>query len=112
MAGMTLALTEFATEANSKTSTFVGHTVAEPQIVIERRTVPENGKVVAEYRAKVVHGTVDSAGSPLTQKISFEIVCRYPVAGLAADMTEAIAQIRDIVASDDFANSVNTQEWL
>lgn len=112
MAGMSTALTEFSTTGNSKTSTYTGHTALKPKLVIEKRRVPVGDQQVLEYSAKVVAATVDSENAVLPQKISFEVVVRYPALGASADVTAALAIIRDIVQSDDFTNSVNTQGWL
>jgi hypothetical protein len=67
---------------------------------------------MVEYVAKVVYATEDADGLVLSSKISFEVCARYPVQGTAADVTAALAIIADIVSGDEFANSVNTQEWL
>lgn len=112
MAAMTTVLTEFSNNGNSRTSTLVGHTAAKPKLVIEKRRVPEGSQSVAEYSFKVILATVDAAGLPLAQKVSFEAVVRYPLAGLAADTSAALAFFKDIVSGDEFANSVMTQEWL
>lgn len=112
MAGMTTVLTEFATSGNSRTSTLSGHTAMVPKLVIEKRRVPEGNQTVVEYSCKVVMATVDADGMTLSQKVTFEMVVRYPVLGAAADVSAALAVIRDIIAGDEFANSVSTQEWL
>lgn len=112
MAGMTTVLTEFATNGNSRTSTLAGHTSLKPKLVIEKRRVPEGNQAIAEYSFKVVEATEDSAGAVLPNKVSFEVVVRYPVLGASADITAALAVLRDIVAGDEFGVSVTTQGWL
>lgn len=112
MAGMTTVLTEFSTSGNSRTCTVTGHTAVQPKLVIEKRRVPEGNQTVVEYSCKLVEATEDSAGVILSNKVSFECVVRYPVLGIAADVTTALATFRDIIAGDEFANSVSTQEWL
>lgn len=114
MAAMTTALKGFSggNNGNSKTSTLADHTVFKPQLVIERRKVAEAGTQVAEYAVKAVIATQDAASVVLPQKVSFEVIVRYPVLGSNTDVTSALAVIRDIVAGDEFANSVATQEWL
>lgn len=112
MAAMTTVLTEFSNNGNSRTSITTGHTAVKPKVVIEKRRVPEGNQVVAEYSCKVVHATVDAEGLVLSNKVSFEAIVRVPIAGLAADTTAALAIFKDIVQSDDFANSVSTQGWL
>jgi hypothetical protein len=112
MAGMTTVLTEFANNGNSRTSTYTGHTALEPRLVIEKRRVPEGNQTMIEYSAKVVSSTEDSDGAILSNKVSFEAVVRYPVLGTSADVTAALAIFRDIIAGDEFGNSVSTQEYL
>lgn len=112
MAGMTTVLTEFSQMGNSRTSTYTGHTATEPRLVIEKRRVPEGNQTMIEYSVKIVSSTEDSAGEILSNKVSFETVVRYPVDGLAADVTAALAIFRDVIAGDEFGNSVDTQEWL
>lgn len=112
MAGMSTALTEFSNNGNSRTSTVTGHTAVKPKLVIEKRRVPEGNQVVSEYSAKVVYATEDAEGLILSNKVSFEAIVRFPIAGTASDTTAALAVFRDIIQSDDFTNSVNTQGWL
>lgn len=112
MAGMTTVLTGFSEKENSRTSTYTGHTAVEPRLVIEKRRVPEGNQTMVEYSAKVVSSTEDVDGTVLSQKVSFEAVVRYPVLGLSTDVTAALAIFRDVVAGDEFGNSVSTQEWL
>lgn len=112
MAAMTTVLTEFADNGNSRTSTITGHTALQPKLVIEKRKVPENGQVMIEYSFKVVVATTDADSNILTQKVSFEAVCRYPLLGQSSDVTAALAVFRDIIAGDEYADSVSTQNFL
>lgn len=112
MAAMTTVLTEFSNKENSRTSTRAGHTVMAPKLVIEKRRVPDGNQTVGEYSFKVLESTEDAEGLTLSQKVTMESIVRYPVAGQAADIAAVLAVFRDIVAGDEFANSVSTQEWL
>lgn len=112
MAAMTTVLTEFSNNGNSRTSTLTGHTAAKPRLVIEKRRVPEGSQTMIEYSFKVVYSTEDDDGMVLSNKVSFEMIVRYPIAGQAADVTAALAIVADVIAGDEFANSVSTQEWL
>ena len=112
MAAMTTVLTEFSNSGNSRTSTLSGHTAVSPRLVIEKRRVPEGNQTMVEYSCKVVYATEDADGEVLSNKVSFDLVTRYPVLGLSTDVTAALAIIADIVSGDEFANSVSTQEWL
>lgn len=112
MAAMTTVLTEFADNGNSRTSTLSGHTAIKPRIVIEKRRVPEGNQTMVEQSVKVIYATEDADSLVLSNKVSFEMVCRYPLLGQSTDVTAALAVIADIVNGDEFANSVSTQEWL
>ena len=112
MAAMTTTLTEFSQAGSSRTSTLTGHTAIKPKLVIEKRRVPEGNQTMVDYSCKVVLATEDADGEVLSNKVSFEVAVRYPVLGTSADVTAALAFIVDIIAGDEFANSVSTQEWL
>lgn len=112
MAAMTTALTEFADNGNSRTYAQVGHTALKPQLVIQKRKVPSGNGVVAETTVDVISATVDASGITLPQKVVFSASVRYPITGTAADTTAMLAVFRDIVAGDEFANAVDTQEFL
>lgn len=112
MAAMTTALTEFADNGNSRTYTYTGHTVQKPHLVIQRRRVPSGNQAVAEDVVQVLSGTVDADGKALAARVSFEVKVRRPLDGAAADVTAALAVFRDIIGSDEFANTVDTQEHL
>lgn len=112
MAALATSLTEFADNADSRTYTVTGHTVTKPKLVIQRRKVPSSISGVAESSIRVVYGTVDSSGATLQQRVSFEIICRTPVQGAAADVAAALVVIRDIVACDEYTALVSSQGWV
>lgn len=112
MAAMTTALTEFASNGNSRTFTYAGHTVQKPHLVLQSRRVPSGNQTVAQDTITVLSGTDDVNGDPLAARVSFEVKIRRPIDGAAADVTAVLAVLRDIVAGDEFTNTVNTQEFL
>ena len=112
MAAMTTALTEFADNGNSRTYTYTGHTASEPRLVIQRRKVATGSTSVIEDTVSVISSTEDAAGDLLSSKVLFEAKIRRPVDGIAGDVTAALAVFRDVVAGDEFTNTVSTQEWL
>lgn len=112
MATITTALTEFADQGNSRTYTVSGHTVQLPRLIIQRRKVPVDQDASGESKISVIRGTVDAAGVPLASKIAIDVSVRYPVKGLAADITAVLALAREVVASDEFAAMVTTQNWV
>jgi hypothetical protein len=109
---MTTVLTGFTNNGNSRTSTEPTHTAVKPKLVIEKRRIPDGNQCVAEYGCKVVHATEDPDGLVLAQKVSFEAVVRYPLNGDADEVAAALVVFRDIIAGDEFAASVSTQNWL
>lgn len=112
MAAMTTALTEFSQNGNSRTSTLSGHTAIKPQLVIEKRRVAAGNSTTVESTITVHYATEDSDGEVLTSKVVFEATVKYPLLAQSTDITAALAVFRDIVAGDEFANTVTTQEWL
>jgi hypothetical protein len=112
MAAMTTALTEFSTLGDSRTYSLDSHTVQAPRIVTQKRTVPSGNKTVQESTITVVYGTEDADGKPLASRIAFSVTARYPITGLTTDVDAALAVFRDIVAGDEFGNTVATQEFL
>lgn len=112
MAAMSTALTVFDSLNGKRVNTYTGHSILDPRLVIENRRLAEGARTVSEYSFKVVSGTEDSDSVPLAEKVSFEAIVRVPVHGASADVTAALAIFRDIVAGDEFGNSVDTQEWL
>lgn len=112
MPAMATVLTEFSDSRDSRIYTQADHTALKPMLVIQKRRTPQGNQNVAEVSVAVISATVDAADVPVVQKVTFTATVRYPINGDAADVTAMLAVFRDIVASDEFANSVNTQEWL
>ena len=112
MAAMTTALTEFADNGNSRTYTYTGHTSAEPRLCIQRRKVASGATSVIEDTVQILSSTEDASGDLLDSKVLFEAKVRRPVNGIVADVTAALAIFRDVIAGDEFTNTVSTQEWL
>jgi hypothetical protein len=114
MAAMSTALTEFSDKENSRTYALAGHSALRPNLVIQKRSLPAGSNGVAESVIQVLYGTVDADDKPLSSKVLFEVKVRYPVniGSSETDITDALAVFRDIVAGDEFANTVTTQEYL
>jgi hypothetical protein len=113
MTAMTTVLTEsFPSSGNSRTYTQAGHTALKPQLVIQKCKIAGNGQSVAESTVSVLSATEDSDGAVLPQKVAFDVTVRYPIQGQQTDIDDMLAVVRDIIAGDEFANMVNTQEPL
>lgn len=112
MAAMTTVLTEFADNGNSRTYTQAAHTALKPQLVLQKRKVPSGNQTIIEDTITVLSATPDSEGVILPQRCSFTAIVRRPKDGAAADVTAMLAVFRDIIAGDEFANTVDTQEYL
>jgi hypothetical protein len=112
MAAMSTALTEFADNGNARTFTLETHTAIAPNLVLQKRKVPSGNQTVVEDTFTVLLATEDSNGDALPSRVAFTVTVRRPVDGISADVDAALAILRDIVAGDEFANVVATQEWL
>lgn len=109
---MSTVLTPFSNQEHSKTSTTPTHTALLPFVVIEKRKVAEGNRTMVEQSNKVVKATQNAASETLANKVSVEIIARYPLEGDSADLTAVLTLVKEIVNSDNFANSISTQEWL
>lgn len=105
-------LTEFSDSLNSRTYTLSGHTAVKPKLVIQKRRVPTGQQSVLEDTIKVVQGTNASDGSPIQEKVTFEVKVRRPIGALQADIDSARTAIQNIVQSAEFSTVVNTQGYL
>lgn len=112
MAAMSATLTEFSTSGDSRTWTTTGHTPVKPKIVIQKRRVPNGASSVAETTYNVVYGVEDSDGNVLPSKVSMEVKVRFPVSHAGTTLADALVLLRDVVASDEFTASYNTQNFL
>lgn len=112
MVAQTTVLTEFSDQGNSRTYTTAGHTADKPKLVLQRRKVPSGNQVVIEDTITVSHATTDADGDIMPTKVSMSATVRRPIGALAADIDAVLVIFRDIVANDEFGNTVDTQEWL
>lgn len=112
MAGMTTSLTVFSNTANSRLYTAPAHTVTKPQVVVQRRRVPQNSSGLAHNELNVSFGAVDGDGNPLDRKWFFGSTVRGPANGDTTDRDAALALFREIVASDEFAAMITTQNYI
>jgi hypothetical protein len=112
MAQMSTLVKEFADKGNIREYTYTGHTAQKPKMVLQSRVVATGGQKILEDKVSVLSGTEDAEGLPLATRVLFTATIRRPVDGVSADVTAALAVFRDIIAGDEFANTVSTQEWL
>lgn len=112
MPALATALTEYSDEMNSRTYTVSGHSVAKPRLVIQKRKVGVPKASSSTDDIQVVFGTVDASGAILPGRIAFTVGVRRPVEAISADISAALVVFRDIVASDEFAAMVSTQNYL
>jgi hypothetical protein len=112
MAAMTTALTEFATNGDSRTYVLTDHSVLKPKLVVQKRRVPAGTQTVSDTTVSVVFGTEDSDGLALASKVAFSANVRMPIHGQAADRDACLAVFRDIIASDEFSVAVSGQFFL
>lgn len=112
MAALATALTEFSDNGNSRTYTTSGSTASKPKLVLQTRKVPVGNQVVAEFQVSVSHGTEDSDGVILPQKVRLTAGAAYNVNGDSADLAAALVIFRDVVQSDEFEASLTSQNWV
>jgi hypothetical protein len=112
MAAMSTALTEFSNYGDSFTYTTSGHTSSKPKLVLQKRKVPSGDQVVQESTVSVVQATENDSSEILPQKVTFSVTVRYPTSGQSTDVDAVLAIFRDVIAGDEFANVVDTQEPL
>lgn len=112
MAAMTTVLKKFSELGNTRNYVTSSHTVAKPQVVLQKRKVPSNSSAVAEDILTVLFGTEDSAGDPLSARVAFTVTARRPNDGIPADRAAALALFREVVASDEFQEVIDGQFWL
>lgn len=112
MASFATVISEFSDSENRRTYAVTGHTVQKPKLVVQKRSVPKTTTSVGESQLMVVYGTLDATGVPIASKVVFQASVRYPANGLSADISAALAVFRDLVASDEFTNLVNSQGYV
>lgn len=112
MAAMATVLTEFSDLGNSRTYTQAAHAAGKPVLVLQKRKVPSGNEVVVEDTITCLAATEDTDGAIMPSRVTFSVTIRRPIGGDAADVTAQLAVFRDIIAGDEFANTVSTQEWL
>lgn len=113
MASIATTLTEFADQGNTRTYAAPGHTALAPRLVIQRRKVVTGAASIAETGVKLVFGLVDTVGSPLQSKATMDVSFRAPLAGTAGTpFASQLSLLREIVASDEFAIALQSQNWI
>jgi hypothetical protein len=114
MAAMSTSLTEFSTNGDSRTWTTSGHTVSKPKLVLQKRRVPVGNQTIAETTISVIHAAADSTGAVLPSKVNMSVTVRTPLGIDSGDtaVADALAILKDIVGSDEFASTVSTQNFL
>jgi hypothetical protein len=112
MAGFTTTITEFSDSENRRKYAIDGHTVQAPRVLIQKRKEPSTSAGIADSELMVVYGTTDADSEPLSAKVVFSASVRFPANGQSSDVTAALAVFRDMVASDEFTNLVNSQEYV
>jgi hypothetical protein len=115
MAAMTTVLTQFTDSNNGNTRTYTApsHTVSAPQLVIQKRRVAVGNSGSSQSNIDIAFATLDADGALLASRTVGGVFIREPInAGDATARTAVLALLREIVASDEFTNVVETQEWI
>ncbi|DAD51091.1 TPA_asm: coat protein [ssRNA phage SRR7976300_9] len=109
---MQTAYAQFADNGNSRTYTGPSHTIAKPDLLIQKRKVPTNINGVSEMSSKIVVGSTDASNAPLAQRISIEVVVRVPVGAQTADVDAAKTRFADLSSDTAFLASFVTQNFV
>jgi len=112
MAAMLTPIDEYSNNGNSRTFVTAGHTMAEPELIIQKRRAATGTKNSTEQQFDVVFATKDVNGEVMNSKVLFSCVAREPVGGTSATFTAARDLFRDMVASDEWAASLASGKFL
>jgi hypothetical protein len=112
MAAMSNNLTVFSTNGDSVTYRLDGHTMAKPQLVLQRRRPPVGSSTVQEDEVSVVFTTEDADGNVIATKILLSAKIRRDQNSDSTDLANALAAFRDIVAGDEFTAVFNNSDRL
>lgn len=112
MANMVTTLRDYANNGNSRTYVTSAHTAAAPRLVIQKRKIASTPTGVAQDDISVLFGFVDANGAPVASKIAFSVNFRRPLNCDPTAQAGALALFREVVASDNFADVVNAQNWV
>lgn len=112
MAAMSTALQLIEISGGKFTYTTSGHTVLKPKVVVGIHKAPTGRQVMSDFTVVVSHATEDADGAVLAEKSAITVTARQSIHGQATDMTAVLAIVKDIVNSDEFANSLVTGEPL
>ena len=111
MAAQTTALTFHRSNGEKLTSTTSGHTVSSVKLVLEEARTPQGNQTISEYKLSVIHSAVDADGVDLGSKCVAGAFVKFPLGTTEAVIVSVETILRDIVAGDEFANSIRTGNW-
>lgn len=114
MAALITSVTEFSTLGDSKTYAIAGHTAQLPRVITQKRRVPSKEGAVASMETTIVYGTKDALGEILSSKVAFSISTRWPnnIGPSQTEITDALATLKDVVASDEFTATLLSQGFI
>jgi hypothetical protein len=109
MSAMTTSLAVLSSDGSRTEYAISGvHNVLKPATVIQRVSQPVKGQDNFKLTFDVRLATVDASGLLLPDPNSAVLSFRYDRRGQAADRAASLAYVRDIVNSDEYAQSVET----
>lgn len=114
MAALATTLVSFSTNGDSKTYTSPGHTAQLPRLVVQKRRVPSKEGAVASMETSIIQGTKDATGAVLSSKVAMSVSVRFPnnIGASQTEIADALALLQDVVASDEFAATIQTQGFI
>lgn len=105
-------LTQRNDSTDKREWTLPGHTLAKPAILKQSRVTPSTTTGRASDDIRLITGTVDSAGVANSVPLMFVVTVTRQASMVATEAATPIAQLRDIVNSDNFAAVVAGQAYL
>jgi len=112
MAVMTITLSEYADNGNSRTFAKSGHSFETSRLVVQSRKQPLGNITVGTTDTNVKFTTVNSDGDLLAALINLGVSSRIPRDAVEADVDEAITLLRDFVAADEFPAMVKAGTYI
>lgn len=109
---ITTVLTQRNDSLDKREWTLPGHTVAKPALLKQSRVSPTTPTGRASDDIRLICGTVDSAGVANTVPLMFVVTVTRQATMVATEASTPLAQLRDIVNSDNFAAVVSGQAYL
>lgn len=112
MAAMSANLTVFSDSQDRRVYRLDDHAVGNTRLLIQTRRVPTGAQVMVEDTFSIVHQPADDEALGALPNVNFTVTLRRHHASDPTTVAAALTLLRDMVASDEFGNTVDTQDYL